>query len=96
MNGVLQLASRVLDRAASGPGELEAYVEHRVITTVQAGTSGSLRHVGRADTRGIGVWAVVGERVGYASTADVSDVGLDAVVGAARRDRIHPTVAAAQ
>lgn len=85
MDEVLQLAQRVLDRATGGdPGKLETYVEHRVVTTVQAGTGGLLRHVGRADIRGVGIRAVAGDRVGYASTADVTDTGLDAVVARAR------------
>ena len=84
MEAVLSLARRVLDHAAGGDGELEAYVEHRVVTTVQAGADAAVRHVGRADTRGVGVRAVVGAHVGYASTADVSDAGLDAVVEHAR------------
>jgi PmbA protein len=78
------LARRVVDTAAGGEAAVEAYVEHRVITTVQAGSSGSVRSVGRADTNGIGVRAVVGHHVGYASTADVSDSGLRAVVSKAR------------
>jgi PmbA protein len=81
---VHDLARRVVDAADGAASALEAYVEHRVITTVQAGTGGSVRSVGRADTSGVGVRAVVGERVGYASTADISDAGISAVVAKAR------------
>ena len=84
MEAVLGLARRVLDRAGAHAGELEAYVEHRVVTTVQAGADAEIRHVGHADTRGVGVRAVLGDHVGYASTSDISDVGLDAVVSSAR------------
>lgn len=78
------MARRVLDRAVRRGEGLEAYVEQQIVTTVQAGTGGAIRHVGRADIRGIGVRAVDGEQVGYASTADVSDAGLDTVVAKAR------------
>jgi predicted Zn-dependent protease len=81
---VMELADRVLDRAGADTGKLEAYVEHRVVTTVQAGTGGSLRHVGRADTLGVGIRAVSGDHVGYASTSDVTDAGIAAVVARAR------------
>jgi PmbA protein len=85
MEEVLDLAHRVLDRIAQPHDRMEAYVEHKVVTTVQAGTGGSVRRVGRADTRGIGVRVVVGgDHVGYASTADVSDAGLDNVITKAR------------
>lgn len=84
MADVTQFAHRVLDQVGAGTGKLEAYVEHRVVTTVQAGTGGSLRHVGRADTLGIGIRAVNGDHVGYASTADVTDAGIEAVVARAR------------
>jgi PmbA protein len=85
MEEVLDLAHRVLDRIAQPGDQMEAYVEHKVVTTVQAGTGGSVRRVGRADTRGIGVRVVVGaDHVGYASTADVSDAGLDTVIAKAR------------
>jgi PmbA protein len=84
MEPVLQLAQRVLASTSGEPGDLEAYVEHRLVTTVEAGAGAELRHVGRADLRGVGVRAVVGDRVGYASTADVSDAGLMAVVARAR------------
>jgi PmbA protein len=88
MKAVLQLARRVLDGAAGGSGDLEAYVEHRVVTTVQAGTGGGVRHVGRAETRGVGVRAVLGEHGGYASTTDVSDDGLNNVVARARANLV--------
>ncbi|MGI8699638.1 MAG: TldD/PmbA family protein [Nocardioidaceae bacterium] len=81
---VQDLAHRIIEVAPDGGGELEAYVEHRVVTTVQAGTGGAVRHVGRADTRGVGVRAVSRDHVGYASTADVSDAGIVAVVAKAR------------
>lgn len=84
MEAVLKLARKVLDRAAGAGGDVEAYVEHRVVTTVQAGSEGEVSHVGRADTYGVGVRCVQGEHVGYASTADLGDHGLDAVVARAR------------
>jgi PmbA protein len=84
MEAVLELAEQVLAAASGGRGDLEAYVEHRLVTTVEAGAGATLRYVGRADLRGVGVRAVVHDQVGYASTADVSDDGLRAVVSLAR------------
>ena len=84
MEDVLDLARRVMDRALGEDGAVEAYVEHRIVTTVQAATGGTIRHVGRADTRGVGVRVIVGNRVGYASTADVSEEGLGVVMARAR------------
>lgn len=84
MEAVLELAQRVVDRAAGGPGNLEVYVDERTVTTVQAGTGGALRHVGHSDVRGVGVRATTGERVGYASTTDLSEPGLGATVERAR------------
>ncbi len=85
MEEVLDLAHRALDRITQRGDQVEAYVEQKIVTSVQAGTGGAVRRVGRADTRGIGVRVVVGgDHVGYASTADVSDAGLDTVIAKAR------------
>jgi predicted Zn-dependent protease len=84
MATVLQLAHRVLDRATGSAGEVEAYVEQRVVTSVQAGAGGEVGHVGQADTYGVGVRWVRAEHVGYASTSDLGDDGLDAVVARAQ------------
>jgi PmbA protein len=83
MDPTLQLGRRVLDRAVGALDDLEVYVEHRAITTVQASTGGGLRDIGRSDILGIGVRATTGERVGYASTTDTTDSGLDDVLARA-------------
>lgn len=95
MDAALQLGRRVLDRVAGAFDEVEVYVEHRVITTVQASTGGELRDIGRSDILGIGVRATSGDRVGYASTTDITDRGLNAVVAKAHAnagvsDTDHP------
>ncbi|CAN5500010.1 metalloprotease TldD [soil metagenome] len=80
MAELLDLASGILPLAAPGE-ELEAYAVHRTSTTVQAGTGGVVRDVGKAETRGVGVRLLARSRMGYASTADLSRAGLaDAVV----------------
>lgn len=83
MEDVLALAERVLGAAGMNGHEAEVYVKHRVVTTVQAGTGGELRHVGRAETRGVGIRTIRRGRVGYASTSDVSDDGIRATVARA-------------
>lgn len=83
MDLALQLSRRVLDRAVGALDDLEVYVEHRAVTTVQASTGGELRDIGRSEILGIGVRAITGERVGYASTTDTTDRGLDDVVSRA-------------
>ncbi|MDQ3166676.1 MAG: hypothetical protein M3Q17_11080, partial [Actinomycetota bacterium] len=85
MAELLKLAEGVLARAAPGE-ELEAYAVHRTVTTVQAGTGGVIRHVGRAETRGVGVRLLTNARMGYASTADVSSDGLTTTVTRARQN----------
>jgi len=82
---LLELAERVLGHTADGE-ELEAYAVHRTVTTVQAGTGGVIRQVGRAETRGVGVRLLTNARMGYASTADVSSDGLTTTVIRARQN----------
>ncbi len=89
MGELLKVAQAVLGGARQGE-ELEAYAVHRTSTTVQAGTGGVIRHVGRAETRGVGVRLLAHGRMGYASTADLSREGLAATVA-----RAHDNTAAA-
>ena len=89
MDATLQLGRRVLGRAAGAFDDLEVYVERRTVTTLQAGTGGGLRNVGRSDILGVGVRATIGERVGYASTTDTTERGIDEVV-----DRAHANTTA--
>jgi PmbA protein len=83
MGELLDLVESVLVHVAPGE-DLEAYAVHRTETTVQAGTGPVVRHVGRSETRGVGVRVVVSERMGNASTADLSPAGLASVVARAR------------
>lgn len=76
-------AENVLGRTGDGE-DVEVYGLHRAVTTVHAGTGGEIIHVGRGETRGIGVRAVAGGRMGYASTADLTGPGLTHCVGQAR------------
>ncbi len=85
MGELLELAETVLTRAARGE-QLEAYAVHRTETTVQAGTGGVVRRVGRAETRGLGVRLLSNARMGYASTADLSPEGLSDTVLRARHN----------
>jgi PmbA protein len=85
MAELLDLVESVLDHG--GPGEdVEAYAVHRTATTVQAGTGAVVRHVGRSETRGVGIRLVTRSRMGYASTADVSPSGLAAALARARNN----------
>ncbi len=83
MDELLDLVATVSDHG--GPGEaVEAYAVHRTETTVQAGSGAVVRHVGRSETRGVGIRVVARSRLGYASTADLSPSGLAAAFARAR------------
>lgn len=83
MPDLIDVADHVL--AHNLPGEqMEAYVLHRIATTVQVGAGAVVRHVGRAETRGVGVQVIANSRMGYASTADLSPAGLAKAVSRAR------------
>jgi PmbA protein len=75
--------SAVLTRAEAGE-ELEAYGLHRAVCAAQAGTGGEIFGVGQTETRGIGVRVVTANRMGYASTADLTEPGLADCVRQAR------------
>lgn len=77
------LVASVLDHTI-GEEKIEAYAVHRISTTVQAGEDSVIRHVGRAETRGLGVRVIRDRRLGYASTADLDRAAIAATVAAAR------------
>ena len=85
MTELLELAETVLSRAHPSE-DVEVYGHRRVSTTVQAGTGGDIRQVGRAETRGLGVRLITGGRMGYASTADLSTAALDLTLARARNN----------
>ena len=83
MAELVDLAASVLNLANDGE-HLEAYAVHTVTTTVEAGSGAAIRRVDRAETRGIGLRLFFDQRVGYASTGDVSAASLRASVARAR------------
>lgn len=79
---LLDLARGVIDRATEGEA-VEAVAMRSVETEVEA-LRGEVDSLSSAETRGVGVRVIVERRQGYASTADVSDDGLVAVLDEAR------------
>ncbi|MGE5762687.1 MAG: PmbA/TldA family metallopeptidase, partial [Mycobacterium leprae] len=79
---LLELAQRVA--AQAGPGEaVEAFASHSVTSSVTV-FRGDVEKLSSAETRGVGVRVVVDGRLGFASTADLSDGGLRFALGEAR------------
>jgi PmbA protein len=76
------LVASLVDRA-EGDESLEAFAVHSVSTTVSA-YEAEVESLTSAETRGIGVRVIDGQRVGFASTSDLSADGLAFVVAAAR------------
>lgn len=68
--------------------EAEVYGLHRIVTRAEAGTSGELRQVSRAESLGLGLRLVslgaAGPRTGYASTTDLGSRSLASVLASAR------------
>lgn len=85
MSDLLELADHVLQAARAGE-DIEVYAVHRISTTIQAGTGGEVRSVARAQTRGVGVRLITGNRMGYASTADLRTASLALTAERARRN----------
>ena len=85
MPELLDLADQVVQAARVGE-DIEAYAVHRISTTIQAGAGGEVRSVARAETRGVGVRLITGNRMGYASTADLRTTPLASTVERARRN----------
>ena len=83
MTELADLVSGVLDHAI-GQEEVEAYAVHSISTTIQADTDATIRQIGRAETRGIGIRVIRDGRLGYASTSDLDPVALRITVERAR------------
>ncbi|MGH3472873.1 MAG: TldD/PmbA family protein, partial [Nocardioidaceae bacterium] len=83
MADLMSVAESVLGRARGGE-DLEAYAIHNLGVTIEAGADGQVRHVERAETRGVGVRLIKGLRLGYASTSDLSAAALTRAVDRAR------------
>jgi PmbA protein len=79
---LLALVHSVVGRAADGEA-LEAFATHRLGTSVTV-FSGEVERLTSSESRGIGVRIVVGNRLGFAATADVTAEGLADVVAEAR------------
>ncbi len=87
MAELIDVADRVLGYRLRGE-DVEAFVQRRTTTTVQVGAGTVVRHVGRAETRGVGVQVIIDSRMGYASTADLSAGGLHRAVSQARANAL--------
>jgi len=83
MTELTDLVDRVLDHSVGGE-ELEAYAVHRISTKIHAGTHATVRDVGRAETRGVGVRVIHDRRLGYASTSDFDPANIRLTVERAR------------
>jgi len=69
------------------PAEMvEAFAVRRVATTIQADHRGGVRSLEHSEVRGLGVRLVVGQRLGYASTSDLSASAVKDVVRKARQN----------
>lgn len=78
----LAIARRALDRGTRLPADLEVFCEAGRTVSIKV-FGGEVESISVAEPSGMGVRAVRDGRVGYAFTADLSDVGLDAVLAAA-------------
>src|SRR3954470_17794439 len=90
------VARGVLEFAAGANEQLEAYVVHRVSTTIQADTNAAVRYVSVAETRGLGVRAIADQRLGYASTSDLEASTIKLTVERARANASSSDTDAAQ
>lgn len=89
MSELLELTTRVLDGALAGE-QVEAFANSSVQTSVTV-YGGEVETLTSAQTRGVGVRVIVEGRMGFASTADVSDEGLAYVLSEARSNAAYGT-----
>jgi PmbA protein len=78
-----EVVTRVLDFARDGE-HVEAYAVHRLSTAVQVDTDAEIRHVSRAETRGVGVRLIRDGRLGYASCSALDEGALRRTLELAR------------
>jgi PmbA protein len=84
---LLELAGRVA--AQAGPGEaVEAFASQSVTSSVTV-FRGEVEKLSSAETRGLGVRVVTEGRLGFASTADLSDAGLRFALAEARANAAY-------
>ncbi|MFN2557806.1 MAG: TldD/PmbA family protein [Nitriliruptorales bacterium] len=81
-NDLLDLVLALIERARPGE-QVEAYALRRIQTDVEA-LRGEVDALSSAETRGVGVRLIAEGRQGYASTAVVTESGLDGALSEAR------------
>ena len=86
-DSLLGLALRIVERASNGEG-VEAFVTHARNFNVKV-YEGEIESLSSAEPRGAGVRVLDGGRVGFAYSTDLSDDGLDDLVGRARDNARH-------
>jgi PmbA protein len=84
MSDLLDVADEAVRRALPGE-DLEAFVIHRVGTTVRVDADGDVEDLHQREVSGLGVRLLKGHRLGYASTTDLSPGAIARVVELARR-----------
>ena len=82
MSELLELATAVAAQARAGE-DVEAFAIHSLSTSVSVFEQ-EIEQLSSSETRGVGVRVVVGGRLGFASTSDLSPVGLDYALQEAR------------
>ena len=89
MSELLELAQRIVERAASGE-DVEAFLTHEREFEVKA-YDGEVETSSAAEPRGAGIRVVTDHRVGFAFTTDLSEAGLGAALSDARDNARHTT-----
>lgn len=83
--GLLALATRFLDRAATGE-QLEVYIARGAETSVRV-YEGEVEHLVSAQSQGVGIRVIAEGRTGFAYAADLSETALDEILAEARDNR---------
>ena len=86
---LLQLAERLVSSGKAGE-QVEAFLTHEREFNVKT-YDGEVESLSSAEPRGAGVRVLIGGRVGFAYTTDLTDDGLGAVVDQARTNAAHTT-----
>lgn len=89
MSDLLRTAESIVDRAR-GDEQIEAFLTHEREFQVKA-YMGEAETVSSAEPKGAGVRVLEEGRMGFSYTTDLSDTGLDAVVGQARSNARYST-----
>ena len=89
MTELLDLARRAVEGASSGE-QIEAFLTHEREFQVKV-YDGEVESLSSAEPRGAGVRVIVGGRVGFAYTTDLTEPGMRQVVEAARDNATYAT-----